>query len=148
MKLFITGGCGFLGSNLASDAIKRGDDVILFDNLSRKGSAENLQWLKKGGNFSFIHGDIRNLNDISSAIKKYQPDAIFHLAGQVAMTTSIINPILDFEVNAMGTLNLLESVRLNCPSSVVIYSSTNKVYGDAPNNIKMTELARIFCKIG
>jgi len=146
MKLFITGGCGFLGSNLASDAIKRGDDVILFDNLSRKGSAENLQWLKKNGDFSFVHGDIRNINDINAAIKKYQPDAIFHLAGQVAMTTSIINPILDFEVNAMGTLNLLESVRLSCPSSVVIYSSTNKVYGDLENFTYAEEKERYLCK--
>ena len=146
MKLLITGGCGFLGSNLASDAIKRGDSVFLFDNLSRKGSLENLQWLKSIGNFSFIQGDIRNFNDISSSVKLIQPDAIFHLAGQVAMTTSIINPILDFEVNVMGTLNLLESIRLNSPNSVTIYSSTNKVYGDLENFEYEEDKNRYICK--
>ena len=130
MKLLITGGCGFLGSNLASDALSRGDDLVVFDNLHRSGSRENLTWLQKKGKFKFDHGDIRNSNDIARVIRDFKPDAIFHLAGQVAMTTSIANPRMDFEVNVLGIINLLESVRQYCPNSAVIYSSTNKVYGD------------------
>ena len=130
MKLLITGGCGFLGSNLASDALARGDDLIVFDNLYRNGSRENLAWLQAQGTFTFEHGDIRNQNDITRIIAAHAPDAIFHLAGQVAMTTSIANPRMDFETNALGTFNLLEAVRQHAPNAVVIYSSTNKVYGD------------------
>lgn len=130
MKLLITGGCGFLGSNLAADALARGDELIVFDSLYRDGSRENLMWLQAQGNFKFEHGDIRNQNDITRVIQAFQPDAIFHLAGQVAMTTSIANPRMDFEVNVLGTVNLLEAVRRHCPSAAVIYSSTNKVYGN------------------
>lgn len=130
MKLLITGGCGFLGSNLASDALARGDDLIVFDSLYRNGSRENLAWLQAQGTFTFEHGDIRNQNDITHIIATHAPDAIFHLAGQVAMTTSIGNPRMDFETNALGTFNLLEAVRQHTPNAIVIYSSTNKVYGD------------------
>jgi CDP-paratose 2-epimerase len=130
MKLLITGGCGFLGSNLASDALFRGDEIVIFDNLCRKGSSENLAWIQTQGPINFEHGDIRSQNDISRIVKAFNPDAIFHLAGQVAMTTSIANPRMDFEVNVMGTLNLLEAVRQHAPGASVVYSSTNKVYGD------------------
>ncbi|NDC22414.1 NAD-dependent epimerase/dehydratase family protein [bacterium] len=130
MKLLITGGCGFLGSNLASDALARGDELVVFDSLYRNGSRENLTWLQSQGNFQFVHGDIRNQNDITRIIQTLKPDAIFHLAGQVAMTTSIANPRMDFEVNVLGTLNLLEAVRQYCPNASIVYSSTNKVYGD------------------
>ncbi|ACM20482.1 CDP-paratose 2-epimerase [Geotalea daltonii FRC-32] len=130
MKLLITGGCGFLGSNLASHAIQQGMDLVVFDNLYREGSLSNLQWLKGLGKFRFVHGDIRNQNDITRLVQDFQPSAVFHLAGQVAMTTSIANPRMDFEVNAMGTHNLLEAIRLYAPDAAVIYSSTNKVYGD------------------
>jgi CDP-paratose 2-epimerase len=130
MKLIITGGCGFLGSNLASDALARGDEVVVFDNLCRNGARENLTWLQTQGKFIFEHGDIRNQNDITLVIQAFKPDAIFHLAGQVAMTTSIANPRMDFEVNVMGTHNLLEAVRQYAPNATVVYSSTNKVYGD------------------
>jgi CDP-paratose 2-epimerase len=132
MKLLITGGCGFLGSNLAADAIARGDELIVFDSLYRNGSRDNLLWLQGLGkfNFNFEHGDIRNQNDITRIVQSFRPDAIFHLAGQVAMTTSIANPRMDFEVNVMGTHNLLEAVRLHAPQATLVYSSTNKVYGD------------------
>jgi CDP-paratose 2-epimerase len=130
MKLLITGGCGFLGSNLAAHAISRGDDLIIFDSLYRAGSLENLAWLKSQGKLHHVHGDIRNQNDITRVVREFQPDVIFHLAGQVAMTTSIANPRMDFEVNVMGSHNLLEAVRLYSPETIVIYSSTNKVYGD------------------
>lgn len=130
MKLLITGGCGFLGSNLAAHAIEKGMDLVVFDSLYRAGSLANLSWLKGKGAFRFIHGDIRNQNDVTRLIQDFCPDAVFHLAGQVAMTTSIENPRLDFEVNVVGTHNLLEAIRLYAPETTVVYSSTNKVYGD------------------
>ena len=130
MKYLITGGCGFLGSNIASELLRRGADVLIFDSLYRYGSNLNLDWLREQGEFEFIHGDIRNSNDVERTIKANQPDVIYHLAGQVAMTTSIADPRLDFEVNAGGSFNLLNAVRLYSPESTVIYSSTNKVYGD------------------
>lgn len=131
MKVLITGGCGFLGSNLASYGIKNGYEVTIFDNLFRFGSSSNLDWLKTQGDFKHIYGDIRNSNDIETAIKLNGPfDIIFHLAGQVAMTTSIENPRLDFEINALGTFNLLEAARKYSPKAAILYSSTNKVYGD------------------
>ena len=130
MKLLITGGCGFLGSNLAQYAIKEGFEVTVIDNLYRKGSETNLEWLKTQGKFTFAREDTRNFEAISKTVKEFKPDSIFHLAGQVAMTTSIENPRLDFETNTLGTFNILESVRQFSKDSAVIYSSTNKVYGD------------------
>jgi len=130
MRYLITGGCGFIGSNLAAEVLKRGEELFIFDNLFRFGSSANLEWLRKQGEFTYYPYDIRNNNDIETVIKEVKPDYIFHLSGQVAMTTSIANPRLDFEINAMGTYNLLDSVRKYSPDSVILYSSTNKVYGD------------------
>lgn len=130
MKYMITGGCGFLGSNLASEVLKRQQELMVFDNLSRHGSTQNLEWLRSLGRFQFQPGDIRNGSDITYAIRRFEPDVIFHLAGQVAMTTSIERPELDFETNALGSVRLLEAVRNQVPEAVVLYSSTNKVYGD------------------
>jgi CDP-paratose 2-epimerase len=145
MKLLITGGCGFLGSNLASDALLRGDELLLFDNLYRNGSRANLEWLQEQGKFTFEHGDIRNQNDITRIIQSFKPDAIFHLAGQVAMTTSIVNPRMDFEVNVMGTHNLLEAVRQYAPNASIVYSSTNKVYGDLEQYTYSENNTRYLC---
>jgi CDP-paratose 2-epimerase len=130
MKYLITGGCGFLGSNIASEILKHGDELVIFDNLSRFGSYQNLEWLKDKGEFNFIHGDIRNIDDVERVVKAYKPDVIYHLAGQVAMTTSIINPRMDMEVNVVGSFNILNAVRICSPETSIIYSSTNKVYGD------------------
>jgi CDP-paratose 2-epimerase len=130
MKILITGGCGFLGSNLAAEVLKRGDELYVFDNLFRNGSQENLKWLQQIGKFVFFHSDIRSYNDVEFVVKNVKPDVIFHLAGQVAMTTSIQNPRLDFEINVIGGNNLLEAVRKYSPETIVTYSSTNKVYGD------------------
>lgn len=130
MNYLITGGCGFLGSNIAQSLIKMKNDVFIFDNLSRLGSEKNLVWLNDFGKSTFIYGDIRNREDIEKTIIETKPHVIFHLAGQVAMTTSIKNPRLDFETNVVGSFNLLDSVRKHSPTSVIIYSSTNKVYGD------------------
>lgn len=130
MKYLVTGGCGFLGSNIASELLKQGHEIVVFDNLCRPGSEVNLNWLKSQGEFEFIHGDIRNINDVEKVVKNFRADVVYHLAGQVAMTTSISDPRMDFEVNAGGSFNLLNAVRIYSPESSVIYSSTNKVYGD------------------
>ncbi len=130
MKILITGGCGFLGSNIAKELLNKGHDLVLLDSFYRLGSNENFEWLKSIGKFEFINNDIRNTSGIEKIIKSKKFDVIYHLAGQVAMTTSISDPKMDFEVNAIGTFNLLNSVRLYSPESIIIYSSTNKVYGD------------------
>ena len=147
MKYLITGGCGFLGSNLASEAIRGGEAVWIFDNLSRQGSLLNKQWLDSLGKYTFVSGDIRNLNDIERVIVSVKPDIIFHLAGQVAMTTSIEDPRKDFEINSMGTFNLLDSIRKYSPGTKIIYSSTNKVYGDL-EYINYTESETRYTSVG
>lgn len=131
MHYLITGGCGFLGSNLAAALLRGGpEEVILFDNLSRLGSHSNLKWLRQAGPVTFIHGDIRKADDVETAVRMSKPDVVFHFAGQVAMSTSLTNPRRDFETNALGTFNLLEAIRIHSPDTAVLYSSTNKVYGD------------------
>ena len=130
MTYLITGGCGFLGGNLAAHLIESGHHVIVFDNLSRQGASENLVWLRTLGKFDFIHGDTRNPSDLDQILRKPNLKAVFHLAGQVAMTTSLENPRKDFETNVLGTINLLESVRAHAPEAAVVYASSNKVYGD------------------
>ena len=134
MKILITGGCGFLGSNLASYFINNKNQVFIIDSLERKGSLSNLEWLKSQADnqqLIFFKSDIINLNMINSFFIKYAPfDFICHIAGQVAMTTSINNPRKDFETNVLGTFNILESARQFSPKSLFAYSSTNKVYGD------------------
>lgn len=130
MKFLITGGCGFLGANLGAEVLRRGDELFVIDNLSRTGGNQNLAWLRGQGAFEFYDRDIRNLHELQFVLKKTQPDAIFHLAGQVAMTTSIADPRLDFETNVIGGHNLLTAVRDYCPEAPLLYSSTNKVYGD------------------
>jgi CDP-paratose 2-epimerase len=128
MNILITGGAGFIGSHLAVRFAARGDRVAVFDNLSRRGSARNLEWLQKDlGGLEFIRGDIRDAAAVAQAAR--ERDAIFHLAAQVAVTTSVTNPREDFEINALGTFNVLEGARLSGKQPIVIYSSTNKVYG-------------------
>jgi CDP-paratose 2-epimerase len=125
----ITGGCGFLGSNLAAAAMLRGIEPVLLDNLSRLGSEANRQWLASLGAHQFVRADVRDRAAVMDVVRRMRPDAVFHLAGQVAMTTSLADPRLDFEINALGTFNVLEAVREHAPECVVVYSSTNKVYG-------------------
>jgi CDP-paratose 2-epimerase len=126
----ITGGAGFIGSNYARRLINRGENVTIYDNLSRKGAEDNLGWLEKETgkqSFDFIHGDIREFEPLKQAAKG--KDVIVHLAAQVAVTTSVDDPRTDFEINAGGTFNVLEAARLNGRQPVMIYASTNKVYG-------------------
>lgn len=130
MNILVVGGCGFLGSNLAAYGMQRGYDITVLDNMSRIGTLQNLEWLKKKGNFIFIHGDTRCKGDIESVIRSKKYDAVFHLAGQVAMTTSIANPYKDFQINTLGVLNMLEALRQFSPETAMFFSSTNKVYGE------------------
>jgi len=146
MKILINGGCGFLGSNLASHAIEAGYDVTIFDNLSRLGAHQNKDWLETLGNFNFVHGDTRNKNDVENVIKEGQFDIIFHLAGQVTMTKSITDPYKDFEINAMGALNVLDSIRKYSSQTGIIFSSTNKVYGDLEQYTYEETPTRYICR--
>ena len=146
MKLLINGGCGFLGSNLASYAIEHGYDVTVFDNMSRLGSDRNREWLGTLGDYTFIHGDTRNKNDVENVIREGRFDAIFHLAGQVTMTKSITDPYKDFEVNALGAMNVLEAIRKYSPKTAIIFSSTNKVYGDLEYYTYEETDTRYICK--
>ncbi len=135
MRILITGGAGFIGCNLAAACIEAGHRVTLFDNLSRRGSDANLAWLNAayGGGFAFVQGDIRDYPAILRATEGQE--AIYHLAAQTAVTTSVIDPRTDFEINAQGTFNVLEAARAAGYDPIFIYSSTNKVYGgmeDAP----------------
>lgn len=129
--ILITGGCGFIGTNTAAFYLKRGWKVISFDNLFRVGAKQNLNWLKQQkGDFHFIKGDVRKADEVLAAFKKYQPDFVLHLAAQVTMVTSITNPREDFEINALGTFNVLEAMRLTKSKAAALYSSTNKVMGE------------------
>ena len=139
-KALVTGGCGFVGSNLTARLLEMGVDVTVLDNLSRQGAADNLRWLQGLGPFRFISGDVRPRETLEVVVKEVQPEAIFHLAGQVAMTTSVANPRHDFETNAVGSINLLEAVRQYCPEAVIVYASSNKVYGELAG-LELTEEA-------
>lgn len=130
MTYLVTGGCGFVGSNVAARLIARGEPVTVCDNLSRAGSERNLAWLQSLGRVEFVHTDVRDASAIGTVVAGCVPDVIFHLAGQVAMTTSMSDPRTDFETNALGSFNLLEAVRASSPAAVVVYASSNKVYGD------------------
>tara|TARA_B100000029_G_C17507097_1_gene934872 strand:- start:21 stop:1046 length:1026 start_codon:yes stop_codon:yes gene_type:complete len=130
MKYLVTGGCGFLGSNLSKKILEEDQELFILDNLYREGSSKNLDWLNSLGKVNFFNCDISDSNEVEFLVKKIKPEIIFHLAGQVAMTTSIEDPFRDFQINTLGTLNILESMRKFSPKSVLIYSSTNKVYGD------------------
>lgn len=126
----VTGGAGFIGSNYVNRLLQRGEKVTIFDNLARSGSQKNLFWLRETFGekaFRLVVGDIRD----SEAVKDASSDAdvIVHLAAQVAVTTSVVNPREDFDTNALGTFNVLEGARLNEHNPIMLYASTNKVYG-------------------
>ncbi|MBC7877556.1 MAG: GDP-mannose 4,6-dehydratase [Anaerolineales bacterium] len=131
-QYLITGGAGFIGSNYVHRLLSRGHEakVTIYDNFTRAGAPRNLDWLKqKFGEkaFDVVVGDVRDADSIAEAAKS--ADVIVHLAGQVAVTTSVINPRNDFEANALGTFNVLEGARLSNRNPTFIYASTNKVYG-------------------
>ena len=130
----ITGGAGFLGVNAAIHLIKEGWYVTVLDNLSRPGTERNLKWLltRYPSRTTFIKEDVRNASALPQHVRNQ--DAILHLAGQVAVTTSLTDPVTDFDINARGTLNLLEAVRLHNHDAPLLFASTNKVYGKLDHN--------------
>jgi len=132
MNVFITGGAGFVGCNLAAHHLAQGHAVTIYYNLSRPRTQHNLDWLHgvpHGDKLQFIKGDIRDYDTLLNAVTAIQPDLLVHLAGQVAVTTSVKNPREDFEINALGTFNVLEAARAQAKPPAVFYASTNKVYG-------------------
>jgi CDP-paratose 2-epimerase len=132
MKTIITGGAGFIGSNASSRYLKRGHQVVVVDNLSRDGVGENLEWLRSlGGALEFQQIDVRDSADVSAVFRQHRDaDQVLHLAAQVAVTTSVKDPREDFQINALGTFNVLEAMRVSGMRAPLIYSSTNKVYGE------------------
>ena len=132
MKVVVTGGAGFIGCNLAIALAKRGDTVVLADNLSRPGSAANLDAMmadpELAKHLTFVNMDVRDADACKSLFDK-DVDGVAHFAAQVSVTSSLEDPVADFEINARGTLNILEAVRLLAPEAHVLYTSTNKVYG-------------------
>ncbi|MGH7794688.1 MAG: GDP-mannose 4,6-dehydratase [Candidatus Binatia bacterium] len=140
-QVLISGGAGFIGANVAQHHLAQGHRVVILDNFSRKGCLQNLAWLRanrRAGELVVLSGDIR-LIDKRLQSELEASDALFHFAAQVAVTTSVADPVHDFEVNARGTFNLLELVRKSQGKKpVVFYASTNKVYGNL-EGVKVTE---------
>ena len=128
-RVLITGGAGFIGVNAARRFLQDGWDVCVWDNLSRPGTGDNLQWLKSFGRFHFSGIDIRDEKTVTEHSQRGRYDLVLHCAGQVAVSASLTNPRHDLENNVLGTFNLLEAVRRFCPEALFIFASTNKVYG-------------------
>jgi len=143
MKILVTGGAGFVGSHTAEYYAKRGDEVIVYDNVSRakllnysaSNAMYNWNYLKDNFNITLLKKDIRNLENLEKAADGV--DVIIHTAAQTAVTTSVLDPRTDFEINALGTFNVLEAARKTGAS--VVFCSTNKVYGDNVNKIMVEE---------
>ncbi len=131
--VLITGGCGFIGTNLAHRLLAGGQSVLLYDNLSRPGVERNLKWLRRmhGEDVYIEAADVRDLYALRSAVDRAAQ--VFHFAAQVAVTTSLTNALHDFEVNARGTVNLLEAIRAQDVPPPLVFTSTNKVYGALPD---------------
>jgi CDP-paratose 2-epimerase len=138
-NFFITGGAGFIGSNYVCRLLEHGEKVTIYDNLSRAGAGCNLTWLQEkfGQNlFRLIVGDVRDTELLT--VSSRDADVIVHLAAQVAVTTSVVKPREDFEINARGTFNILEAARFNERKPIILYASTNKVYGEM-EDVKVVE---------
>jgi len=127
--VLVTGGAGFIGSNLADRLAREGHDVLVYDALARPGVETNLAWLKQRHpeRIKAVIADVRDTAQLSDAAA--QAKAVFHMAAQVAVTTSLVDPIEDFEINVQGTVRLLEALRTRNGSVPVVFASTNKVYG-------------------
>jgi len=131
MQYIVTGGAGFIGSNTALRLLESGHKVVVLDNLSRAGSPRNLEWLQEaGGDLEFIRQDVRDFEGLRRALKPHcSAEVVLHFAAQVAVTTSVTDPRQDFEINALGTFNLLEALRAEQMEPTVLFTSSNKVYG-------------------
>lgn len=138
--VLVTGGAGFIGTNVADRLLTMGHRVIVLDNLSRAGVDQNALWLQRrhGSNIKIIVGDVRDPHDVRRALEGVEH--VFHLAAQVAVTTSLADPRSDFEVNASGTLNVLEEIRRTARPPSLIFTSTNKVYGGL-DDVSLTQVS-------
>jgi len=127
--VLITGGAGFIGCNVASRLLAQGRRVIIFDNLSRGSVERNLSFLKGryGSRLEVVVGDVRQPEAVAAAV--HRASAVFHFAAQVAVTSSLVDPVTDFDVNARGTMNVLEALRSMRTPAPLLFTSTNKVYG-------------------
>ncbi|NHC46358.1 NAD-dependent epimerase/dehydratase family protein [Motilibacter aurantiacus] len=131
MKWVVTGGCGFIGTNVAERLAADGEEVVVVDNLARPRVHRNLSFLRDELGLEVVVADIRDLEAVRSLLRTHSDaGAVLHLAGQVSFVASLRDPRYDFEANTVGTFNVLEAVRDFAPQAVVVYSSTNKVYGD------------------
>ncbi|MFH1402729.1 MAG: SDR family NAD(P)-dependent oxidoreductase [Candidatus Altiarchaeota archaeon] len=129
MRVLVTGGAGFIGSNISDSFLEDGNDVVIYDNMSRNGVRHNVDWLReRHGNVEVVVGDVRDFERLREAVAG--ADLVFHTAAQVAVTTSVEDPRMDFEVNTIGTLNVLEALRLSDLDAHLFFTSTNKVYGE------------------
>jgi CDP-paratose 2-epimerase len=128
-RALVTGGAGFIGTNLADRLLRDGQRVRIVDNLARPGVERNLAWLRErhGERVEVLRGDLRNRSVATEAVREV--DSVFHLAAQVAVTTSLADPLCDFDVNLTGTINLLEAARGRAEPPAFLFTSTNKVYG-------------------
>jgi CDP-paratose 2-epimerase len=139
-RILVTGGAGFIGSNLSHRLLAEGHDVTIYDNLAREGTQKNVAWLRAnhGDSFALVQADIRDYPSLQRAVDGHE--VIFHLAAQVAVTWSVSDPREDFETNALGTLNVLEAARSCSTPPILLYTSTNKVYGGM-EEVEIEELA-------
>lgn len=138
-NILITGGAGFIGCNAARRFLTEGHNIFLLDNLSRKGSLNNLKWLETWGDFTFTEGDVRD-PVLLERVLYAGIDVVIHCAAQVAVTSSILEPFEDFDINACGTIRLLEAIRKVGSNPLVIFASTNKVYGSL-EHVALEELS-------
>jgi CDP-paratose 2-epimerase len=140
LRILVTGGAGFIGTNLVSRLLQAGHTVVVYDSLSRRGTRRNLEWLQEqpsaAARLNVVVGDVRDRAALTAAAQNV--DGIYHLAAQVAVTTSVVNPVEDFDINAAGTVNMLEAARTSASEPFVVFTSTNKVYG-AMDDIPVAE---------
>jgi len=154
MRVLVTGGAGFIGSHVAEYYARRGDEVVIYDNLSRarllhcddRNARHNWEYLGNFKNISRVCDDVCNSEALAPHCQN--AEVIFHIAGQTAVTTSVRDPRPDFETNVMGTFNLLEAVQRSGERKTVIYCSTNKVYGDNVNDIELAEQSKRYSITG
>lgn len=130
MKWLITGGCGFIGTNVVERLLRDGNDPVVFDNISRPRVHRNLSFLRDDLGLEVVVGDVRDAGSVDRFIARHaDADVILHLAGQVSFMSSLADPRTDFETNALGTFNVVESAVRHTPDAALLFSSTNKVYG-------------------
>jgi CDP-paratose 2-epimerase len=129
VRILVTGGAGFIGSNACARFAVASHEVLSLDNLTRVGSERNAAWLRQTHGVANENVDVRDAAAVEALVARFAPEAVIHCAGQVAVTTSVVEPRRDFEENALGTFNVLEAVRRQAPHAVFLFASTNKVYG-------------------